>query len=103
TGIVCSSRGRERAMMICTNRLVPAPLVEQSHAPGEDRDRSGGIAIEVRSHDAARAMGAPATDDLVRSDHEIDAEVMARLGQLLVEDLYGMNGGGDDRPRVDGA
>ena len=82
--------------MICTNGFVPVGRPGQSRAAGQHWNGSGHFPVEVRRHDPAGSVGAPATDHLVRRDHEVDAEVVAGLRQVLVEDLHRMHGGGDD-------
>src|SRR5947209_8935561 len=41
------------------------------------------------------------SDDLVGRDNDVQPEVVRRLGQVLVEDLERMDGGGDGRPVAD--
>src|SRR5205809_5690894 len=40
-------------------------------------------------------------DDLLGRDNEVQPEVVRRLGQVLVQDLEGMDGRGDGRPVAD--
>src|SRR5216684_1799345 len=41
------------------------------------------------------------TDDLLRRDNDVQPEVVRRLGQVLVQDLEGVDGRGDGRPVAD--
>src|SRR5215208_160213 len=70
-------------------------------ATGEDGDRRDGLVVEVLPHDARRSAPRVDVEDVVRSDDDVDAEVVSGLGQLLVKQLERMDGCHDGRRVVD--
>src|SRR5467141_2500202 len=60
--------------------------------------------VQLVPQDPRGTVQAPAAcdpDDLAGRDDEVQPEVVGRLGQVLVQDLEGMDGRGDGRPVAD--
>src|SRR5205085_5478844 len=67
----------------------------------QNRDRRDLLVAQVIPEDARRTRAAGRSEEVVRSHDEVDAEIVLRLGQLLLEHLERVDGGRDRRPGAD--